>query len=585
MTARTTTAQHDRPAFEVRVAGTAVTPQIAADVVEIDVHEEVCRHGRLTLLLQNWDADTRTVRHSDTAPFTPGAAIAVSMGYHDQLRDVFDGVVVSLTTHFPRDGRPVLRVEGRSRSILLDHPARSRQLEKVNDAGVAAAVAADYSLTTDAADGVTRPFVVSDRISDWAMLTRRAAELGWVTYVRGTTLVLRPPARKNAPVALEYTTSLVELHLTQDISASVDSVVGVAWDIDTLSAATSQQGSGAAGIDVGDRADHARAVRAAGWPLRDARLESPAVQATAEADARAAGAQRRAALAHYTGTGVVEGDPGLRCDAWVTIAGVGSRMSGPHYVTATRHRLSGRGYVTEFQVGTPPSLRPPPEKSAAPQGSSGQGSGLLLGVVEALDDPESLNRVRVRLPWRQDSGNGVWARQSCLDAGDGYGAVFVPTPGQEVVVGFVDGDPAMPVVLGSLFNGTQKPPLVVDAKTDAVRTLVSPQGHAIRMEDGDAAAVTVGTGKGNALVLDDAGSQITVTHKDSGNAITLSSKGIELTAAMGDIVLTCSGGTVKIDSATLKATTTGAVAIDSSAGADLRASGSLGLKGSLVTIN
>ncbi|MGH3362638.1 MAG: hypothetical protein ACRDOM_09305, partial [Nocardioides sp.] len=261
-------AQQDRPAFEVRVSDTALEPLVAADVVEIDVHEEVGRHGRLSLVVQNWDADARAVRHSDDGLFAPGAPIAVSLGYHAELVTVFDGVIASLTTHFPRGGRPVLRVEGRARSILLDHPTRSRQLADVSDADVASAIAADYALAADAADGVTRPFVVSDRISDWELLKRRAAELGWVTYVRADSLVLRPPAEKEDPIQLDYTRSVVELQLTQDLTGAIDAAVGVAWDLDSLEATESEQGAGAAGLDVGDRPAHDAAVGDAGWALR-----------------------------------------------------------------------------------------------------------------------------------------------------------------------------------------------------------------------------------------------------------------------------------------------------------------------------
>ncbi len=560
----------DRPAFEVRVAGAALAPIVAADVVEVDVAEEVGKHGRLTLLVQNWDADTRTVRHSDDGPFTPGADIAVSLGYHAELTTVFDGVIASITAHFPRGGRPVLRVEGRSRSVLMDHPPRSRQLTDVSDADVAAAVAADYSLSTDAADGVRRPFVVSDRITDWALLKRRAAELGWVCYVRDTTLVLRPPAEKEQPVELDYTRTIVELHLTQDLTHAITSATGVAWDIDALEAAESEQGASAAGLDTGDRPAHDTAVEDAGWPMRDARLSSPAIGAADEADARAVGAQRTAALGHVSGTGVVHGDPALRCDGWVSIVGVGERLSGPHYVTAARHRLSADGYRTEFQVGAPAPLVPP---------SNGEHRGLTLGVVEALDDPESLNRVRVRLPWRGDGGDGVWARLSNLDTG----AVVVPDPGQEVLVGFVDGDPAVPVVLGALHNGVQQPPEVVDPDTNAVRTLVTPDGHTLRFEDG--VAVTLASGKGNSLVLDDENGEVVLTHGDSGNAIRLSGDGIELTAAKGDITLTCSAGTIALDSLKLEGKASGPSKLESSATFDLKASGSLGLKGGLITIN
>ncbi|QDG66674.1 hypothetical protein NIBR502772_11075 [Pseudarthrobacter sp. NIBRBAC000502772] len=576
-----TTAQRDRPNFEVRVGGTALEPLVAADVVELDVHEEVGRHGRLTLLVQNWDADQRVVRHSDDGPFTPGKDIAVSLGYHSELTNVFDGVIASLTTHFPGSGgRPVLRVDGRSRSVLMDHLPRSRQLADVSDADIASAIAADYALETDAADGVGHPFFVSDRISDWQALTRRAAELGWVVFVRGTKLVMRPPSPARDPIELAWTRSLVELHLTQDLTRTIDTAVGVAWDLDILEASESEQGVDSAGIDVGDRLKHDAAAGDAGWPLREGRYESAAVVGADEADARAVAAQRAAALGHVHGTGVVQGEPALRCDGWVSIDGVGQRMSGPHYVTAARHRLSAHGYQTEFQVGAPPRLVPPAaarDRDCHPT--------LALGVVAALDDPESLNRVRVRLPWRADGGDGVWARLSNADAGDGYGAVFVPSVGQEVLVGFVGGDPAYPVVLGSLYNGTQAPPVVVDPDTNAVRALVSPEGHTLRLEDGVASAVTIGSGNGHSIVLNDKDSEVVITHKDSGNAIRLSADGIELTAAQGDITLKSSAGTITLNSLKLEAKASGPSKIESSATFDLKASGSLGLKGSLVTIN
>ena len=55
-------AQPDRPAFEVTVGGSALSAADAADVITIDVHEEIGKHGRCALLVQNWNPDSRTVR-------------------------------------------------------------------------------------------------------------------------------------------------------------------------------------------------------------------------------------------------------------------------------------------------------------------------------------------------------------------------------------------------------------------------------------------------------------------------------------------------------------------------------------------
>lgn len=570
-------AETDLPAFEVKVKGAKLEPLTAADVLEVDVHEEVNKHGRLTLLVQNWNADERAVRHSDSGPFVPGADIEVALGYHSDLTTVFAGVICSLTAHFPAASRPTLRIEARSKSILMEHPPRSRQLDESSDSDVANAVAADYSLTVDGADGVTRPAVVSDRICDWDFLKARAQELGWVTYVRANTLVLRPSASDDPEVELVYTQSLVELHLTQDITRAIDSAVGVSWDTSSLEAAESEEGATSADVKLGGRAAHDAAVSDAGWPLRTERDESPAEGASDAADARAVGRQRQAALGHYYGTAVSPGNPAIRCDQWLTITGVGTRLSGPHYVSAARHRLSSAGYRTEVQLGLLPALFP----AVDPRAKAG---ALVLATVESLDDPDKANRVKVRLPWREDSGDGVWARVAALDAGDGFGTVFIPQTGQEVLVGFVDGASQHPVVLGSLYNGKQAPPITIDPGANTIRTIVTPGGHTLTLDD-DTPTFTLTSGKGNSVALDDSASSIVLTHKDSGNALTVSADGIELNVATGDIVLKAAAGAVKLDSMTIEGKATGPSKLESSATFDLTASGPLGLKGALVNIN
>jgi len=573
-------AQPDRPAFEVTVAGSALAPLAAADVVEIDVHEEIGRHGRCTLLVQNWDADHRAVRHSDDGPFTPGADLAVAIGYHSDLTPVFDGVIASLTAHFPAGGRPTLRVEARARSILLEYPPRSRQLADVNDADVASAIAADYSLTADADDGVKHAFVVSDRTSDWDFLKDRAGALGWAVYARGNSLVMHAPPAPEDPKDLDYTRDFVELHLTQDLTHAIGEATGAGWDVTGVEATESEQSASAAGMETGDRQAHDAAVADAGWPLRDARDASAAVAAADEADARAVARQRDAALAHLHGSAVIHGDPTVRCDAWVRVAGAGTRMSGPHYLTAVRHRLSIAGYTTELQMGRPPVLTPP-----APRAAAGIAAGLDLGMVESLDDPDSAGRVKVRLPWRGDDGDGVWARVAASDAGDDYGTVFIPAVGQEVLIGYIDGDHATPVVLGQLYNGKAAMPVSIDPDKNTVRAIVTPGGHRLTFDDGDEPLISLVTAKGHSVVIDDKDESIVLTQEASGNSVTISAEGISLEAAKGDIVLKATAGAVKIDSKTFEGKASGPSKLESSATFDLKASGPLGLKGALVNIN
>ena len=70
-----------RPEFELRVDGSPAPPRLAHDVIEIDVTEAVNRHGRCTLLLQNWDVDRRDVRWSDSTVLAPGVQLELLLGY------------------------------------------------------------------------------------------------------------------------------------------------------------------------------------------------------------------------------------------------------------------------------------------------------------------------------------------------------------------------------------------------------------------------------------------------------------------------------------------------------------------------
>jgi type VI secretion system secreted protein VgrG len=69
---------------------------------------------------------------------------------------------------------------------------------------------------------------------------------------------------------------------------------------------------------------------------------------------------------------------------------------------------------------------------------------------------DELGRVRVQFPWdregQMDDDSSSWMRVIQGWAGAGYGLINLPRVGQEVLVGFLDGDPDMPVVAGRVFN-------------------------------------------------------------------------------------------------------------------------------------
>lgn len=151
------------------------------------------------------------------------------------------------------------------------------------------------------------------------------------------------------------------------------------------------------------------------------------------------------------------------------------------------------------------------------------------GVVEALvtnvtDDPEHECRVTLRFPFFDGAtAESDWCRVAQPYAGNGYGAVFVPEVGDEVLVAFVHGDMRFPIVLGGLYNGVDKPPTDRTASRDQ-KLVRTKHGHQVVLDDSQGQeAIRITTAGGHELILDDASGTVAVT--GNGVKITLEDSG------------------------------------------------------------
>lgn len=103
-----------------------------------------------------------------------------------------------------------------------------------------------------------------------------------------------------------------------------------------------------------------------------------------------------------------------------------------------------------------------PAKPDQPKRIPGLQTATVVGQSGAVLDTEGHLRVKVQFHWDKlgahDRNSSCWIRVTQGIAGEGYGMFFPPRIGQEVVVGFLGGDPDAPILIGSVYNGQQKAP-------------------------------------------------------------------------------------------------------------------------------
>ena len=218
-------------------------------------------------------------------------------------------------------------------------------------------------------------------------------------------------------------------------------------------------------------------------------------------------------------------------------------------------------------------------------------------VVKKLDgDPLKEQRIQVELPWLNGMSKLLWARMAAMYATGGMGTFFLPEPGDEVLVGFMNQDPGHPVILGSLYGAKHQPPYEYEAKNNT-KAIVTREKMRIEFDE-EKKIITVSTPRKNTVELSDDGKRIRLTDENK-NEITMDKNGITLSSAK-DITLKAKGnitmdatmklsGTAKqdvsLEGLNVKVQAKVGATVKGNATAELSASGQTTVKGAMVMIN
>ena len=133
-----------------------------------------------------------------------------------------------------------------------------------------------------------------------------------------------------------------------------------------------------------------------------------------------------------------------------------------HQPQALDHDGAGdSGYRNDFTVTDLGQPFRPPRHTPRPV-MRGLQTATVVGPADEEVFADEHGRVKVQFHWDRaepyDETSSCWVRVSQLWAGNGWGAMFLPRIGHEVLVDFLEGDPDRPIVVGRIYTGANKPP-------------------------------------------------------------------------------------------------------------------------------
>ncbi len=118
------------------------------------------------------------------------------------------------------------------------------------------------------------------------------------------------------------------------------------------------------------------------------------------------------------------------------------------------------GYENRFTAIEATRVFAPPALTARPE-IAGMQSAVVVSPQGEDMSVDKDGRVCVQFLWnrgvKQDTLDNTWLRVAQQWAGSGWGTYFWPRKGDEVLVAFFNGDPDDPIIMGSAYNGVNKP--------------------------------------------------------------------------------------------------------------------------------
>jgi hypothetical protein len=375
------------------------------DVISVEFKEAVDGTlATLTVDLFNvYDFTRKTYRYSDEPANSPGngplidygVTLALFFGYQNadptgsaspsdvapsNVAPVFEGMITKIDLAFPADGPATMKVTATDKRDRLRNQKNVKPTRFVNvsEEQIVATIAAQFGLQVAVrANQQTMPDGPVQLPSDQDVsqfISDRAKKAALELRCFGNTIFLTTPGDTSGqtPLGYEYRRGLTSFNASIDGNGKPTSVKLVARNPSTQQTYTAivtiadlkvgQKGQGPLAPPGSTIMDVIQQLGQAGDRQEVVTNYHATSQNEAETQARAI--LKRNLDNALTASGEVIGDPALRAGSALEVRGVGTRYSGPYYVTSATHTLGSGGYQTSFEA----------RRNSAP-GTQGGGAG------------------------------------------------------------------------------------------------------------------------------------------------------------------------------------------------------------------
>lgn len=513
----------DAVSVEIKIAGEV------CDYETMELFQSICAHHQFEIKV-NYQPGTPSVwaKGPDAILNQLGEKISIVMTHNESgEKTSFEGLISDIDIQGCDGNQGYVILRGGSPTLLLDrNPAMDCYIDQTLNAIVGDAIdkcGVPVKLTNSPKHSGVIPYIARHKETCYGFLARLLRSYGEWFYYDGTKLLVgNPEIMTEAKIA--YDVDLTDIVIKGSIHALNNSV----YDFDMAGEGKFlyEQGGTPGGVTLGSKT--ADGCSKPLFPTEATLPSARTIHSGSDMQKYADSSYNRnyANLSNLVGT---SRNCGIKLGELVSVS-LPENISDASIMELGRYRVAEIKHTVNKEGHYHNTFKGIPTVSSMPMGDAVMPVAYPeLAKVTNNDDPKKQGRVKVRFMWQESQGKeSNWMPVQSPDAGKSdkvsknRGFVFIPEKEDLVMIGYEQGNPDRPFVMGSIFYKENSKGAESGNK---MKTITTRSGASISFDDdkGDG-SITISDPSGNTIVL---GGDKTITIS-APESISLSAKTITI---------------------------------------------------------
>lgn len=468
---------------------------LAKNTYSVELHQHTNEHDTFTITVPDDALDSFEGYVMEHSRKLLGKKISINFHRYGEIRQTFNGIIANIRNKKDEGGGyGKLYITGYSPSILLENGKDCQSYENKTLDQIIAEATNEYD-TKIKAEGLNThypiPYTVQYKESDYQFIKRLAHRYGEYFYYDGQELIFGNKDQDVVP--LEENIDLIDIEFEMMIKPQ--SFKYLAYD--SISAEVKEQDADAVQTQYKENLFQAIAVKASKevFKKKAEMLFNATSQQNVSSDLEQMVKRQKESREHLMQVKGRSRDPKLKIGGKAKLSDINGKAMETYRVLEITHYHDGNEYYNEF-VGIPDIMIAPYfDEDAYPECEEQS------AIVMQNDDPQG--RVKVQFAWQKKKGLMTpWLRVVTPYAGKGKGMHIIPEVGEEVIIGFDNGNAERPFVIGAMFNGKEMSGY--GGKGNEVKAIHTRSGTKIVLNDAEG-SVKIEDPSGNIYQMDGQG--------------------------------------------------------------------------------